>query len=87
MKLTGTGKHYYLICRMTDRIFSFLLTFFCFEEKKKVYAFFCYFSCASKKSKEYKQKDKSKFIILSSIFEQKNLIYKNSHIKRCESHF
>jgi len=45
-----------------------LLTFFCFEEKKKVYAFFCYFSCASKKSKEYKQKDKYKFTLIAYIY-------------------
>ena len=33
----------------------FLVKLFLFRRKEKAWAFFCYFSCASKKSKEYKK--------------------------------
>jgi len=50
-------------------ISSIIFSLFKLSFYKKVCAFFCYFSCASKKSKEYKQKAKYKFSSLN-IFQQ-----------------
>jgi len=48
---------------MTLQFSLFKLSFY-----KKVCAFFCYFSCASKKSNEYKQKEKYKFTLIAYIY-------------------
>jgi len=56
--LPFTGKH-----SEFGYNYKFLFSLFKLSFYKKVCAFFCYFSCASKKSKEYKQKEKYKFMI------------------------
>jgi len=49
MKLTGTGKHYYLNDKFMHRIFSFLLTFFFSRKEKSLCAFFVTFFAQAKK--------------------------------------
>ena len=49
MKLTGTGKHYYLSDKFMHRIFSFLLTFFFSRKEKSVCILLLLFLCKQEK--------------------------------------
>jgi len=56
MKLTGTGKHYYLSDKFMHRIFSFWSSFFCFEEKKKLVHSFVTFLVQARKVRDINRK-------------------------------